>query len=253
MRLYFISSFILPLFLASCAYEGVIVQKNSGPLPFYESIGVDGSYKLALRDSSGMVRSQLVTPEVFEGYTEGQYFNDLQPGPGESGASAAAKGMASNTTGTGGGHAIGVGRGAIGTRVAVRTTGTHRAAMIAKAPQARAQHYVASTRKFSPPITRVASKIQSPAVTAHFSVAVQGPALVKPTAPAASNASSNPQTSSTAYVVASKAATVTHSAAKKLPAKKSVKPTAIHPTKAKAVDPSRSAHAARSAQIPLVR
>ncbi len=72
---------LVPLFfvltaalLPGCANEGVIVSKDSAPLPFYGSLGVDGSYKLALRDSTGAVRSQLVTPEVFEGYAQGPIF-----------------------------------------------------------------------------------------------------------------------------------------------------------------------------------
>ena len=102
-------AFLLPsLFLSSCAYEGVIVRKDSAPLPFYESVGVDGSYKLALRDSTGAVHSQLVTPEVFEGHAEGDYFNDLQPAPNT--ASAAAKGMAAAGSNAGT-RALALGRG----------------------------------------------------------------------------------------------------------------------------------------------
>ncbi len=73
-------SFLLALFLlTSCANEGVIVRKDAGPLPFYESLGVDGSYAFLLRDNAGSMHRQLVTPEVFERYAVGQYFNDLQP------------------------------------------------------------------------------------------------------------------------------------------------------------------------------
>jgi hypothetical protein len=78
MRFHIIT-ILLALFLTSCANEGVIVRKDTGPLPFYESLGVDGSYAFLLRDSAGSVRRQLVTPDVFERYAVGQYFNDLQP------------------------------------------------------------------------------------------------------------------------------------------------------------------------------
>ena len=54
MRFHFIIIPAVALLLTSCANEGVIVQKDTVPLPFYESLGVDGSYKLAVRDSSGV-------------------------------------------------------------------------------------------------------------------------------------------------------------------------------------------------------
>lgn len=69
---------IAAVFLAGCAYEGVIVQKNSNPLPFYETAGIEGSYAFLLRDTAGVVRRQIVTPEVFQRYAIGDYFNDLQ-------------------------------------------------------------------------------------------------------------------------------------------------------------------------------
>ena len=66
-------------FLTSCAYEGVIVQKDSQPLPFTHTEGIDGSYAFLLRDNAGTVRRQIVTPEVYNQYAIGEYFNDLQP------------------------------------------------------------------------------------------------------------------------------------------------------------------------------
>lgn len=75
------------LLLSSCAYEGVVVEKNTRPQPFYASLGIDGSYTFLLRDRAGVVHRQLVTPEVFERYAIGDYFNDLQPGPTQGGAS----------------------------------------------------------------------------------------------------------------------------------------------------------------------
>jgi len=64
-----------PLLIA-CAYEGTIVQKAAQPLPFAYSLGIDGSYKFALRDRLGYVRWQLVSAEVFHAYQIGDYFND---------------------------------------------------------------------------------------------------------------------------------------------------------------------------------
>lgn len=71
----------LPFFLLACAQQGVIVEKQTSPQPFYQSVGVDGSYAFLLRDSAGAVHRQLVTPEVFERYAVGEFFNDLQPLP----------------------------------------------------------------------------------------------------------------------------------------------------------------------------
>ena len=80
MRFHTLVSFLFAIFLLTgCANEGVIVRKDAGPLPFYQSLGVDGSYAFLLRDNAGSMHRQLVTPEVFERYAVGQYFNDLQP------------------------------------------------------------------------------------------------------------------------------------------------------------------------------
>lgn len=81
MRIIPLVCLIAATFFAGCAYEGVIVQKNSNPLPLYHSLGVDGSYSFILRDRSGAMHRQIVTPEVFERYGVGDYFNDLQAGP----------------------------------------------------------------------------------------------------------------------------------------------------------------------------
>ncbi|HEY0369844.1 MAG TPA: hypothetical protein VGC85_09625 [Chthoniobacterales bacterium] len=78
MRLIASSLSLAVVFLTSCAYQGVIVQKQARPHPLYESIGIDGVYSFLLRDNSGAMRRQMVTPEVFQAYAEGQYFNDQQ-------------------------------------------------------------------------------------------------------------------------------------------------------------------------------
>ena len=71
--------------LSGCAYEGVVVDKRSRPLPFPESLGVDGMYTFKLRNHAGEVHSQMVTAYVFYNYRVGDYFNDLQPPPVQSG------------------------------------------------------------------------------------------------------------------------------------------------------------------------
>ncbi|MEO5721648.1 MAG: hypothetical protein ABIR71_09285 [Chthoniobacterales bacterium] len=72
---------IVSTFLVGCVYEGTIVEKHTNPLPLHHSVGVDGSYSFILRDQAGTTHRQIVTPEVFERYTLGDYFNDLQPVP----------------------------------------------------------------------------------------------------------------------------------------------------------------------------
>lgn len=275
MRSYLIATLVFPLVLSSCAYEGVIVRKDSGPLPFYESLGVDGSYKLALRDSSGMVRSQLVTPEVFEGYAEGQYFNDLQPGVSDKGGSAAAKGTASVSTNTTRGLALRSGGSANGHRLATNAAGIQRRPAIVKSPQSATSHSLASAPKTVTPAP-VPPPVQSPVVTAHFAVAVPAVASAAPVkitqksavAPYATSkryaavvarAASADRTkivapaitssapASTAYVVKAKPETAPKAGAK------STKPAAKKAAQKKPVDLARSAHAATRAQIPLVR
>jgi hypothetical protein len=71
---------VAPLSIA-CAYEGTIVQKASRPLPFAYTLGIDASYKFALRDRLGHVRWQLVSAEVFNSYRIGDYFDDESPTP----------------------------------------------------------------------------------------------------------------------------------------------------------------------------
>jgi len=69
-----------PLLIA-CAYQGTIVQKASRPLPFAYSLGIDASFKFALRDHLGHIRWQLVSAEVFNSYRVGDYFDDESPTP----------------------------------------------------------------------------------------------------------------------------------------------------------------------------
>jgi hypothetical protein len=64
--------------LTSCAFQGTIVEKQSRPHPLYHSVGIEGVYTFVLRDNAGAVNRQMVTPEVFDQYAVGDYFNDLQ-------------------------------------------------------------------------------------------------------------------------------------------------------------------------------
>lgn len=157
MRIHSIAAFSLALVFASCANEGVVVRKDSGPLPFYDSLGVDGSYKLALRDSTGAVHSQLVTPQVFEDYAEGDYFNDLQP-PASADASSANKGMAGVGLTSGNGSTLAA-RGSANGHANKPNIVAH---AVASAPPTVAH------RPANPAADR-------PAVTAHFSAPIQVP------------------------------------------------------------------------------
>lgn len=76
-----VSLLLVCALFASCAYQGVVVDKTARELPFSETIGMPGSFAFMLRDSSGAVHRQLVTPEVFTRYQVGDYFNDQQPAP----------------------------------------------------------------------------------------------------------------------------------------------------------------------------
>jgi hypothetical protein len=74
------SSLLLTVILAltGCAYEGTVVRKDFRLVPFSESLGIVAIYKFELRDKSGQIHTQMVTPEVFATYAVGDYFNDLQ-------------------------------------------------------------------------------------------------------------------------------------------------------------------------------
>ncbi|MDQ2868233.1 MAG: hypothetical protein M3R59_07475 [Verrucomicrobiota bacterium] len=67
--------------LSSCAFEGTVVQKEARPLPLAYSLGTDVICKFQLRDRSGALCWQMVSPEVYNTYEVGDYFNDLNPVP----------------------------------------------------------------------------------------------------------------------------------------------------------------------------
>ena len=79
MRLRFLLAPLCAVLLGSCAYQGTIVQKDATPHALVLSYGIDGSYAFLLRDGSGSVRRQTVTPEIYNQYAVGDYFNDLEP------------------------------------------------------------------------------------------------------------------------------------------------------------------------------
>ena len=66
--------------LSGCAYEGVVVEKSQQAFPMYLSHGVEGQYTFIVRDKGGALHRQMVTPDVFERYAIGQYFNDQETG-----------------------------------------------------------------------------------------------------------------------------------------------------------------------------
>lgn len=52
------------LLLSSCAYKGTVVRKEFRPLPFIDSLGLEGIYNFALRDRDGRIHSQMATADV---------------------------------------------------------------------------------------------------------------------------------------------------------------------------------------------
>jgi hypothetical protein len=68
-------------FVLGCANQGTIVRKQFRPFPFPISLGLEGLYRFEVRDRAGQIRSQMVTPDVFDQYEVGDYFNDRKPAP----------------------------------------------------------------------------------------------------------------------------------------------------------------------------
>lgn len=73
-------SFTALILLGACAHEGVVVKKIVKSAPFYHTLGIESLGTFVLRDGAGVLHSQMVTPDVFNRYEIGDYFNDLQPG-----------------------------------------------------------------------------------------------------------------------------------------------------------------------------
>ena len=62
----------------SWSAHGVVVKKTFRSTPLTHSLGVDGIYKLELRDKDNKIRRQMVTRDVFLAYQIGDEFNDLE-------------------------------------------------------------------------------------------------------------------------------------------------------------------------------
>jgi hypothetical protein len=173
---------LLALLFTSCANEGTVVRKDSNPMPFYHSLGIDGSYKLALRDSAGAVHSQLVTPEVYQDYAEGDYFNDAQPPATSSTNSTDVKDtIALRTAPT---QRVAANKLGNGKRLAGSGTGTgtrRGSSTVATRKSSTNHHLVASTPKTAPAAPPIAQPA-IPVVAAHFSVGVQPSAPIQTTA-----------------------------------------------------------------------
>jgi hypothetical protein len=59
--------------------RGVVVNKSFRPTPLSDSLGVDGIYKLEVRDEKNRVRRQMVTRVVFLRYEIGDRFDASVP------------------------------------------------------------------------------------------------------------------------------------------------------------------------------
>jgi hypothetical protein len=66
----------LSAFLSGGALHGVVVQKIFKPLPLSYSLGIDGIYRLEVRDGSNRVHRQMVPREIFSLYEIGDEFDD---------------------------------------------------------------------------------------------------------------------------------------------------------------------------------
>lgn len=62
----------------SWSAHGVVVNKTFRSTPLSHSLGVEGIYKLELRDKDNKIRRQMVTRKVFLAYQIGDEFNDLE-------------------------------------------------------------------------------------------------------------------------------------------------------------------------------
>lgn len=66
----------LSAFLSGGSIHGVVVEKTFKPLPLADSLGVEGIYRLDLRQPDKSVRHQMVSREIFAAYQIGDEFND---------------------------------------------------------------------------------------------------------------------------------------------------------------------------------
>ncbi|MDQ3199579.1 MAG: hypothetical protein M3Q46_10445 [Verrucomicrobiota bacterium] len=65
----------------SWAARGMVVKKTFRATPLSHSLGVEGIYRLELRDAKNRLRRQMVTRAVYLAYEIGDDFNELVPPP----------------------------------------------------------------------------------------------------------------------------------------------------------------------------
>ncbi len=68
--------FALSAFLSGGNVHGVVVNKTFKPLPGAHSLGVDGIYRLELREADQTVHRQMVPRAIFQTYEIGDEFDD---------------------------------------------------------------------------------------------------------------------------------------------------------------------------------
>jgi hypothetical protein len=66
----------LSAFLSGGGLQGVVVEKMFKPLPLAHSLGVDGIYRLQVRDSENKLHRQMVSRQIFNLYEVGDQFDD---------------------------------------------------------------------------------------------------------------------------------------------------------------------------------
>lgn len=69
----------LTAFLGGGSIHGVVVNKTFKPLPVAHSLGMDGIYRLELREADQTVHRQMVSRAVFLAYEIGDEFDDRVP------------------------------------------------------------------------------------------------------------------------------------------------------------------------------
>lgn len=80
----------LGAFLGGGSLHGVVVNKIFKPLPLSHSLGMEGIYRLELRDQANKVHRQMVSREIFALYEVGDEFDESVP-PSEVRARQAAR------------------------------------------------------------------------------------------------------------------------------------------------------------------
>lgn len=66
----------LSAFLSGGGLHGIVIKKTFKPLPLAGSLGVEGIYRLELRDGENKSHRQMVSREIFSLYDVGDAFDD---------------------------------------------------------------------------------------------------------------------------------------------------------------------------------